>query len=112
MGPAPHRRPDVTWHGVHLGQPDWGSTSRSLAMHLAGEYAHEPDCDIYLAANAWREDLVFELPPPALGTRWVQVVDTAAPSPHDIATPGDEALLADQHRISVRDHACVVLRSA
>jgi isoamylase len=109
---APHRRPDVTWHGVHLGQPDWGSASRSLAMHLAGEYGHEPDCDIYLAANAWREDLVFELPPPAPGTRWVQVVDTAAPRPHDIATPGDEAPLADQQRITVRDHACVVLRSA
>jgi len=41
----------------------------------------------------------------------MQVVDTAAHSPHDIATSGDEAPLADQHRITVRDHSCVVLRS-
>src|SRR5262245_41016521 len=51
-------RPDVMWHGVHLNQPDWGPNSRSLAMHLAGEHAPAPDCDIYLAANAWEGDLV------------------------------------------------------
>src|SRR4029077_20028281 len=32
-------RPDVTWHGVRVGKPDFGSQSRSLAMHLAGEHA-------------------------------------------------------------------------
>jgi isoamylase len=105
------RRPDVMWHGVRLGEPDWGAASRSLAMHLAGEHAREPDCDIYLAANAWEEDLVFELPAPAPGTRWVQVVDTSAPSPGDIAEPGMETKRADQTRIPVRARSCVVLRS-
>ncbi len=106
-----YRRADVMWHGVRLGEPDWGPQSRSLAMHLAGEHATEPDCDVYLAANAWQEDLVFELPAPLKGTRWVRVVDTAEPSPRDIAEPGAELGLADQIRITVRAHSCVVLRS-
>jgi len=104
-------RPDVSWHGVCRGAPDWSESSRSLAMHLAGEHAGEPDCDIYLAINAWREDLTFELPAPRPGTRWVHVVDTAAPSPSDITEPGHERAIADQSRIAVRAHACVVLRS-
>jgi isoamylase len=80
-------------------------------MHLAGEHAREPDCDVYLAANAWTDDLVFELPAPAPGSRWVQVVDTAAPSPGDIAEPGSEPMLADEARIQVRARSCVVLCS-
>jgi glycogen operon protein len=108
---GPLGRPDVMWHGVHLGQPDWSPNSRSLAMHLAGEHAPEPDCDIYLAANAWEGDLVFALPAPPPGTQWVRVVDTAEPSPSDIAEPGQEVRLADQTRIAVRARSCVVLRS-
>jgi len=101
----------VMWHGVRLGEPDWGSQSRTLAMHLAGEHAPEPDCDIYLAANAWQEDLVFELPSARPGARWVQVIDTSAPSPRDIAGPGTEGTLASQVRINVHARSCVVLRS-
>ena len=104
-------RPDVMWHGVRLGEADWGPHSRSLAMHLAGEHAPEPDCDIYLAANAWEEDLLFELPAPLPGERWVRVVDTAEPSPHDIAEPGSEARLDSQTDFTVRARSCVVLRS-
>jgi glycogen operon protein len=105
-------RPDVMWHGVQLGQPDWGESARALAMHLAGEHAAEPDCDVYLAANAWQEDLVFALPAPPPGTHWLRVVDTGEVSPHDIAAPGEETRLPDQTRISVRARSCVVLRSA
>ena len=105
-------RPDVSWHGVRLGEPDWGPDSRALAMHLAGEYARTPDCDVYLAANAWREDLEFELSAPVSSSHWLLVVDTAAPSPRDIAQPGSEVALADQTRLTVRAHSCIVLRSA
>jgi len=106
-----YRRPDVMWHGIRLGEPDWGPGSRSLAMHLAGEHAAQPDCDVYLAANAWQEALTFELPAPRPGSRWVQVVDTAEPPPRDIATAGKEAKLASQARLTVRARSCVVLRS-
>ena len=99
------------WHGVRLGAPDWGPSSRSLAMHLAGEHADEPDCDVYLATNAWQEDLAFELPALPPGRRWLLVVDTAEPSPRDIAAPGEERELSDPSRITVRARSCVVLRS-
>jgi glycogen operon protein len=105
------QRPDVMWHGVHLGEADWGPQSRSLAMHLTGENAPEPDCDVYLAANAWEEDLVFELPAPLPGEHWVRVVDTAEASPLDIAQPGAEVRLASQTELTVRARSCVVLRS-
>ena len=109
---GPLGRPDVAWHGVTLGQPDFGPGSRTLAMHLAGEHAPEPDCDIYLAANAWEEDLVFALPAPPPGRRWVRVVDTSEPSPRDIAEPGRERRLDSPHHLRVRARSVVVLRSA
>jgi glycogen operon protein len=100
------------WHGVQLGGADFGQESRSLAMHLAGERAAPADDDVYLAANAWREDLVFELPAPQPGTHWRRVVDTAAAPPDDIAAAGGEPVLTDQSRLTVRAHSVVVLRSS
>ncbi|MGD9764327.1 MAG: glycogen debranching protein GlgX [Candidatus Binatia bacterium] len=106
-----HQRPDVAWHGVRVNEPDFGPDSRSLAMHLAGEYAPHGDCDVYLAANAWSGDLAFALPLPPLGTRWVRVIDTAAPPPDDIAEPGGEHELLDPHHLLVRARSCVLLRT-
>jgi glycogen operon protein len=109
-GGAARPRPDVTWHGVRLEAPDWGAHSCSLAMHLAGEHAPQPDDDLYLAANSWVQDLTFELPAPRLGTAWVKVVDTADYSPRDIYEPGDEPAVSGR-RLVVRANSCVVLRS-
>jgi glycogen operon protein len=103
-------RPDVTWHGVLSGRPDFDPGSRALAMQLAGEHAPSPDCDIYFAANAWAGELEFQLPPPPDGTRWARVVDTALESPHDIADEGHETpVLAATYRVA--PFSCVVLRS-
>jgi glycogen operon protein len=94
-------RPDISWHGVKAGRPDFGPHSRSLAMHLAGEHAPRPDCDIYLAANAWTGELEFELPPPPDGAMWLRVIDTALDSPHDIAEEGRETkVLAPTYRVA------------
>jgi hypothetical protein len=81
-------------------------------MHLAGELATPPDDDVYLAANARREDLVFALPTPQPGTHWRRVVDTAAAPPDDIADPDREPTLADPSHLTVHAHSVVVLRSA
>ena len=108
---GPLGRPDVAWHGVELRRPDFGAQSRSLAMHLAGEHAPRPDCDIYLAANAWKDDLVFALPKPPPGRRWLRVVDTAEPSPRDILGPGKEVAVRGT-RVRVRARSVVVLRTA
>ncbi len=110
-GTVAHPRPDVAWHGVHLDKPDWGDASCALAMHLAGEHATPADCDIYLACNAWRDALTFELPPPPAGQHWVRVIDTAQPSPADIAEPGQEFRLDTTNGYLVNARTCVVLRS-
>ena len=110
-GTPEHSRPDVSWHGVRVDQPDWGPRSRVLAMHLAGEHAPQPDCDLYLAANASGRALDFELPEPPNGKRWLRVIDTALPSPDDIREEGDEVDLADPTHIHVGAHSCLVLRS-
>jgi isoamylase len=69
-----------TWHGVKLGQPDWSSSSHSIAVsaHLANE-----NLIYHLILNAFWEPLEFELPTdnPNPWRRWV---DTALDPPHDI----------------------------
>jgi isoamylase len=109
-GTAGHPQPDVTWHGARLHQPDWGPTSRGLAMHLAGVHAPAPDCDIFFAANSAPDDVTFELPEPPARRRWLRVVDTARPAPDDIAEPGREVAI-DAPQVTVAAYACVVLRS-
>ncbi len=104
-------RPDVSWHGVRAFEPDFGSNSHSLAMLLAGEHAPQPDDDIYLAMNAWVEDLDFELPTPPPGRVWLRVIDTFASSPGDIAEPGHEERVIGA-TIRVHAFSSVVLRSS
>jgi glycogen operon protein len=69
------------WHGVKLGQPDWGDQSHSVALFAElkkeGLYFH------YLL-NAYWEPLDFELPALAAGQRWRRWIDTARESPEDI----------------------------
>jgi glycogen operon protein len=81
---APDKPPHLTWHGVRLGQPDWGVDSHSLAFELhhpqAGEHLH-------VMLNAYWEPLTFELPPLPTGQQWRRVVDTALASPGDFSLP-------------------------
>src|SRR5262249_37073267 len=71
------------WHGIKLNQPDWHSSSRSLAFSAEFRRAQ---LDFYLILNAYWEPLDFELP--ALGTvdghPWRRWIDTALDTPHDI----------------------------
>jgi glycogen operon protein len=103
-------RPDVSWHGTHLGRPDWGGASRCLAMHLAGEHAPEPDDDVYLAANAAAEALVFELPRPPAGTHWLRVVASWEEGPGDLALPGEEVAVPVAP-VALPPFSCLLLRS-
>jgi pullulanase/glycogen debranching enzyme len=80
--------PDVIWHGVRPGFPDFSAFSRSLAFALDGRLTgREPDCDFYVACNAWQEPLLFEIPPSPSGRLWRRAVDTALASPLDIVDP-------------------------
>ena len=86
---APRRDADVTlqetfqrwkleWHGVKLGAPDWGDSSRSIAV---GFTARENETRIHAIFNAYWEPLAFELPGATRG--WRLLVDTALPAPAD-----------------------------
>ena len=80
---------DIRWHGVEAFKPDFSATSRTLAYTLNGrQTGREPDCDFYVAMNAWRETLSFGIPPAPTGRRWRRVVDTGQESPKDIIEMG------------------------
>ena len=68
------------WHGVRLGQPDWGEDSHSVAF--TAELKQEKLL-FYLILNAYWEALDFELPA-AGGGPWRRWIDTSLPSPQDI----------------------------
>jgi glycogen operon protein len=84
-GPTGGQAPDVTWHGIKAVQPDFAPTSRSAAYVLDGlRTLREPDRDFYVAMNAWRQHLPFQVPRSPSGRAWRRVVDTALASPLDI----------------------------
>ena len=91
----------IAWHGVKLGQPDWGPESRSLSVSF-----HEPEGIAHVLVNAWNEPLTFELPRAGSGFR--VLVDTALPSPDDIRN-WDEAPVLDRPAYEVAPHSFVFL---
>jgi glycogen operon protein len=89
-GPSGELAPDIVWHGVKPGQPDFSATSRTLAFALNGrQTASEPDCDFYVACNAGDEPLSFRIPRSPTGRPWRRIVDTALKSPLDIVTASE-----------------------
>jgi len=70
---------DQSWHGVKLGQPDWGEGSHSIAFRA--RMRNEP-MTVHLILNAYWESLEFELP--ATGATWQRWIDTSLPAPEDI----------------------------
>jgi glycogen operon protein len=83
----------IEWHGIHLGQPDWGEASRSLACTI---WSMSGQSVIHLMASAYWEPLSFELPR-APGDGWLRLVDTARDAPDDVAEPGNAALVSQDH---------------
>ncbi|MGB7567972.1 MAG: glycogen debranching protein GlgX [Chitinivibrionales bacterium] len=74
-------QPSIEWHGVTQGRPDWKEDSHSIAFSLCSP---EEDKRFFVALNAYREPLSFELPRPASGGKlWRRIVDTSLPSPDD-----------------------------
>lgn len=71
---------DLIWHGVELEKPDLSSHSHSIALQLKGDnpkFPHEEkDDDIYIAVNAFWNDLIFDIPEPHENKKWHRVVDT------------------------------------
>ena len=79
------RQANKGWHGVKLGQPDWGHSSHVIALTMElsknGLLAHA-------ILNAYWEPLEFELPSisGAAASPWRRWIDTSLESPDDITS--------------------------
>jgi glycogen operon protein len=100
------RQASKAWHGVKLGQPDWGEHSHSLAFEA--ELRREGLC-VYLILNAYSEPLDFELPPASEGPgSWRRWIDTALESTEDIV-PWETAPSLSGHTYRAAARSVVVL---
>jgi isoamylase len=98
---------DIDWHGCQLFHPNWHDpTSRVLAFTIWG---FQLDEDIHVMLNMEQTAREFELPP-LQERRWFKVIDTALPSPLDIAEPG-QAMVVPGARCHVENHSVVILIS-
>ncbi|HEY5954267.1 MAG TPA: glycogen debranching protein GlgX [Terrimicrobiaceae bacterium] len=105
-----HGRPEVTWHGIRLHQPDWSYTSHAFAFTLSG---FDSDADLHLMISAYTGPLRFELPPPHHGYGWFRCLDTSLPSPLDIADEGQElAVHAEGYDVAPRSVAVLIAKPA
>jgi isoamylase len=110
VGPTGDLEPDIIWHGVEPFEPDFSSTSRTLAFVLDGGLTgREPDRDFYVACNAWIEPLGFGVPPAPSGRRWRRTIDTALLSPLDIVGLDEGPPVLPGTRYVVQPHSLVVL---
>ncbi len=97
----------ITWHGTQRMKADWRDCSRSVAMQLTQIHDEHMRDDLFLVANSYEGDLEFELP--QIGEReWFRVVDTAQPSPSDVAEDGQEFPLLSQESYAVKGRSVVV----
>jgi glycogen operon protein len=107
QGEAPH----IVWHGVQLGQPDWGEVSHSLAFELRHPENALPvmsGTHLHVMLNAYWETLTFDLPHLSGGKRWHRIIDTALLSPEDFCEPEmSPAVDVDKYQVEAR--AAVVL---
>jgi isoamylase len=91
------------WHGVKVGQPDWGSGSHSLALEFE---VRREGLHGYIILNAYWEPLDFELPPPIKA--WRRWIDTSLTSPSDIV-PWETAVALPDHHYRAAARSVVML---
>jgi glycogen operon protein len=72
---------EKSWHGVRAHQPDWCSSSHSLAF---GAMLRRERLGVHFLWNAYWEPLDFELPPANGSMGWHRWIDTALNAPDDI----------------------------
>src|SRR5215813_13119392 len=99
-------RSDIGWHGIRLNDPDWRSSSHSIAFMTRppkeGRLFH-------VMINAYWEPLSFELPPvDDAGHPWRRWIDTFLDSPDDIAD-WDQAPEVAGSSYRVRPRSVVIL---
>ena len=96
-----------SWHGVQLERPDWGEDSRAIAFTAD---LKDQQMLVHVILNAYWEPLEFELHRTWRSTsvRWRRWIDTARPSPHDIA-PWQDAPSVESSPYRAESRSVVVL---
>ena len=97
------RHDNIRFHGVRLEKPDWSDCSHSLAFELLDS---NDAPRFYVAMNAWREPLAFDLP----RRNWKSIIDTSRHAPDDIADP-EAAQPYTSLKLDVQPHSLRVLMS-
>lgn len=114
-GPTGDMRPDVIWHGVEPGYPDFSGAARTLAYALdgtqSGRRTNRPDVDFYVAMNSWLDPIAFRIPLSPTGRPWRRVIDTACESPEDFLEGAHRPVIAVNSVYSVGEHSMIVLVS-
>jgi isoamylase len=98
----------VEWHGVTLGEPDWGDGSHSIAgtMHFDGD-----SLAVHFMVNAYWEPLEFAVPPlDENHLPWRLTIDTFRAPPADISV-WSEAEIVQGETVIVQPRSIVVLRT-
>lgn len=99
----------VTFHGIRLNEPDLSYESRSLAMEVRVNNNAKKDeiTNLYLIANAYWEELEFELPYLGEDKEWGYIIDTALSYPNDILERPKRLIY--QGSYIAKERSCVVL---
>lgn len=101
LGASRFWRDRVLWRGVGA-ESDRSHHSHTLAF-LLEETDHS---SLYIMVNAYRESLSFELPS---GYQWTRAIDTALPSPSDIAESREQAALPQTEQVYLTAARSVVV---
>jgi glycogen operon protein len=97
----------ITWHGVHLDEPDFGDDSHSLAYEMRAPVESE---HIFVMINAYWKPLFFDLPGVDQGHAWHRVVDTSLDPGEDCCHPGKSSPV-NGRRYHLKDRSVAVLVS-
>src|SRR5260370_34890355 len=111
-GPTRDGTPDIIWHGIKPGQPDFSATGQTLSFALDGnQTGREPDRDFYVACNALPEPVRFRIPRSPSGQPWRRIVDTALAGPLDIVAAGLGQKVPVNSSYRVAPFATIILMS-
>ena len=101
----------VVWHGKQPGKPDWSTESRCLAVQISEmlHYDMMKMTEIYIAVNAFWEQIKFNLPELSEGKKWHRIVDTKLAPPLDIYYEENALLLEKQGSYEVGPRSVIVL---
>jgi glycogen operon protein len=107
--------PDICWFDENGDTPDWDDIGPCLSLRMDGTkadvLADKDDNDFFIMFNGSDKAVEFNVCEPLDGKKWLRTVDTSLPSPNDIMTPGNEAVLPDPTVYFVKERSMVILIS-